>query len=37
MTVTTFQDLPLADREREWGGDPAERRVRDWADWWRCH
>jgi hypothetical protein len=31
MTVTRFQDLPLADREREWDGDAAERRVREWA------
>jgi len=31
MTVTRFQDLPLADRDREWDGDAAERRVRDWA------
>ncbi|MGY2873496.1 hypothetical protein ACVW00_000686 [Marmoricola sp. URHA0025 HA25] len=32
MAVTTFQDLPLADRDREWDGDAAERRVRRWAD-----
>lgn len=31
MTVTTFQDLPLAERDREWDGDEAERRVREWA------
>ena len=31
MTVTKFQDLPLADRDREWDGDAAERRVRQWA------
>ena len=31
MSVTSFQDLPLADRDREWDGDAAERRVRDWA------
>jgi hypothetical protein len=31
MAVTTFQDLPLADREREWDVDAAERRVREWA------
>ncbi len=31
MTVVQFQDLPLADREREWDGDAAERRVREWA------
>ena len=32
MTVTHFQDLPLADRDREWDGAAAERRVRRWAD-----
>lgn len=32
MTVTQFQDLPLADRDREWDGDAAESRVRKWAD-----
>jgi hypothetical protein len=32
MTTTRFQDLPLADRDREWDGAAAERRVRDWAD-----
>lgn len=32
MAVTSFQDLPVADREREWDGAAAERRVRDWAD-----
>ena len=32
MSVTTFQDLPLADRDREWDGDAAEKRVRKWAD-----
>jgi hypothetical protein len=31
-SVTTFQDLPLADRDREWDGDTAEKRVRKWAD-----
>ncbi len=31
MAVTSFQDLPLADRDREWDGDAAESRVRDWA------
>lgn len=31
MAVTTFQDLPLADRDREWDGDAAEKRVRAWA------
>jgi hypothetical protein len=31
MAVTTFQDLPLADRGRQWDGDAAEKRVRRWA------
>lgn len=31
MTVTTFQDLPLADRDRNWDGDAADKRVRAWA------
>ncbi|MGZ4760092.1 MAG: hypothetical protein ACXV95_13605, partial [Acidimicrobiales bacterium] len=31
MTVTRFQDLPLADRDREWDGDAADSRVRRWA------
>jgi hypothetical protein len=31
MTVTRFQDLPLADRDREWDGAAAEERVRRWA------
>ena len=31
MSVTTFQDLPLADRDREWDGAAAEKRVRAWA------
>lgn len=31
MAVTTFRDLPLADRDREWDGDAAEKRVRKWA------
>jgi hypothetical protein len=31
MAVTTFQDLPLADRDREWDGGAAEKRVRAWA------
>ena len=31
MAVTTFQDLPLADRDRDWDGDAAEKRVRTWA------
>jgi hypothetical protein len=32
MSVTSFQDLPLADRDRAWDGDAAEKRVRKWAD-----
>jgi len=32
MSVTAFQDLPLADRDREWDGAAAEKRVRTWAD-----
>jgi hypothetical protein len=32
VTVTAFQDLPLADRDRAWDGDAAEKRVRKWAD-----
>jgi hypothetical protein len=31
MTVTRFQDLPLADRDREWDGNAADKRVREWA------
>ncbi len=31
MAVTAFQDYPLADRDREWDGDAAEKRVREWA------
>jgi hypothetical protein len=31
MAVTSFQDLPLADRDREWDGDAAEKRIRRWA------
>ncbi len=31
MSVTAFQDLPLADRDREWNGGEAEARVRKWA------
>lgn len=32
MAVTAFQVLPLADRDRAWDGDAAEKRVRAWAD-----
>jgi hypothetical protein len=31
MAVTTFQDLELADEDRDWDGDAAEKRVRRWA------
>jgi hypothetical protein len=31
MSVTAFQDVPMADRDREWDGAAAERRVRSWA------
>jgi hypothetical protein len=31
MAVTPFKDLPLADRDREWDGDAADRQVREWA------
>src|SRR5689334_24027307 len=31
VSVTSFQDLPLADRDREWDGTAAEKRVRTWA------
>src|SRR6202034_407561 len=31
MAVTAFQDYPLADRDREWDGAAAEKRVRKWA------
>jgi hypothetical protein len=31
MAVTAFSDLPLADRDREWDGAAAEKRVRKWA------
>ena len=31
MAVSRFHDLPLADREREWDGAAAEKRVRAWA------
>jgi hypothetical protein len=32
MAVTSFQNLPLADRDRPWDGDAADKRVREWAD-----
>jgi hypothetical protein len=31
MTVTKFRDRPVADRDQEWDGDAAEKRVREWA------
>lgn len=31
MTVTSFQDLPVGDDNREWDGAAAEKRVRAWA------
>jgi hypothetical protein len=31
MAVSAFQDYPLADRDREWDGAAAEKRVRKWA------
>jgi hypothetical protein len=31
MAVSAFGDLPLADRDREWDGAAAEKRVRKWA------
>ena len=31
MAVPAFQNLPLADRDRAWDGDSAEKRVRRWA------
>jgi len=31
MAVTSFSDLPMADREQDWDGSAAEKRVRQWA------
>ena len=31
MAVTSFQDFGLADADREWDGDAADKRVRKWA------
>ena len=31
MAVTAFQDFELADDDRSWDGDAAEKRVRTWA------
>ena len=32
MAVTSYQDFELADADREWDGDAADKRVRKWAD-----
>ena len=32
MAVSAFQDYPLADRDREWDGAAAVKRIRKWAD-----
>jgi hypothetical protein len=32
MTVSSFTDLPIADRSRRWNGGAAEKRVRKWAN-----
>jgi hypothetical protein len=32
MAVPHFQDLRMADRDRQWDGSAAEKRVRAWAD-----
>ncbi len=31
MAIVDFQDLPLADRDRDWDGDEANKRLRRWA------
>ena len=31
VAVSAFQDYPLADRDREWDGAAAEKRIRAWA------
>ncbi|CAA9350566.1 MAG: FIG00824363: hypothetical protein [uncultured Nocardioidaceae bacterium] len=31
MAVTAFRDLALADRDHDWDGAAAEKRVREWA------
>lgn len=31
VAVSSFADLPLADRDRAWDGSAAEKRVREWA------
>ena len=32
MATTSFQDFDLADDDRDWDGDAADKRVRTWAD-----
>ena len=32
MAVSSFKDFDLADADREWDGDAAEKRLRQWAD-----
>jgi hypothetical protein len=32
MAITSFQDFDLADSDREWDGDAADKRVRKWAN-----
>ena len=32
MATTSFQDFDLADDDRDWDGDAADKRVRKWAD-----
>ena len=32
MAVTSFQDFNMADVDREWDGDAADKRIRKWAD-----
>jgi hypothetical protein len=32
MAVSAFHDYPLADRDREWDGAAAQKRIRVWAD-----
>ena len=31
MSVVEFQDLPMGDRDAEWDGNKANKRVREWA------
>ena len=31
MSVTKYNDFPLADRDQDWDGSAAEKRVREWA------